>query len=117
MSPSFLGPPTELDATPYQVFTGKGTLFEGPEGRSLAGQDLLSGPNANTILVVEAEQRVPWTKPEDLPYDPDKPLPKLGAPDEGGFFAVCADSSVHFFEKDADVKELRRLILWKTAEK
>ena len=33
---------------------------------------------ANTILVVEAAEAVPWTKPEDLEYDPNGPLPKLG---------------------------------------
>ena len=27
---------------------------------------------------VEAAKAVPWTKPEDVPYDPKGPLPKLG---------------------------------------
>ncbi len=48
-------------------------------------------------MVVEAAQGVPWTKPEDLPYDSDKPLPKLGGLFEGGFNAAFCDGSVRFF--------------------
>ena len=31
----------------------------------------------STLLVVEAGKPVPWTKPEDLAFDPDQPLPDL----------------------------------------
>ena len=28
--------------------------------------------------MVEAKRDIPWTKPEDIPFDVDKELPKLG---------------------------------------
>lgn len=58
--------------TLYQVFTGAGTAFDSPEGVSSFNL------NPETILVVEAGEGVPWTKPEDLPYAADRPLPPLG---------------------------------------
>jgi hypothetical protein len=33
---------------------------------------------SNTIMVVEASDGVPWTKPADLKFEPGNPLPKLG---------------------------------------
>ena len=35
-----------------------------------------------------------WTKPDDLPYDADKALPKLGGMFEGDFHVAMADGSV-----------------------
>jgi hypothetical protein len=57
--------------TKYQVFVGRGTAFEDlPRGIRLT--DFPDG-TANTLLVVEAANGVPWTKPEDLPFDPNGP--------------------------------------------
>ena len=55
-----------------------------------------------TILVVEAgrEKAVPWTKPEDLPFDPANPLAALGQIPAEGFLAAMADGSVHRFKVD-----------------
>jgi prepilin-type processing-associated H-X9-DG protein len=62
--------------TLYRVFVGPGTVFE---GRALTLTDITQADGtAYTILVVEAGEPVPWTKPEELTYDPDKPLPPLG---------------------------------------
>src|SRR4051794_23132584 len=49
-----------------------------------------------TLMVVEAARPVPWTKPEDVPYDGGKPLPKLGGPFDDGFYAALAEGSVRF---------------------
>jgi hypothetical protein len=61
--------------TRYQVFVGPGTAFERP---GLTWTDFPDG-RENTLLVVEAGEPVPWSKPADLPYDPTSPLPLLGA--------------------------------------
>jgi Protein of unknown function (DUF1559) len=59
----------------YQVFVGPGTAFE-PGAKVSISRDI---PYAETtVLVVEAGNAVPWTKPEDLVYDPNGPLPSLG---------------------------------------
>ena len=59
----------------YFVLTGKGTMFSGKEG--IKFQDITGG-TSNTIMIVEANRDIPWTKPEDIDYDPSQPLPKLG---------------------------------------
>jgi hypothetical protein len=61
--------------THYQVFVGPGTAFE-KDG--LWRGDFPDGLE-NTLFVIEAPHAVPWTKPVDLAYGPDKPLPSLEA--------------------------------------
>jgi hypothetical protein len=89
----FDGKPTsEPDTTFYQVFTGKHTAFESLEGEPL--EDFTDG-TGNTFLIVEAGEAVPWTKPADLAYSPDHPLPKFGGIlRDGPFRAALADGSV-----------------------
>jgi RNA polymerase sigma factor (sigma-70 family) len=101
------GPDREKGLTFYQVFVGKGTVFEGNTGIRLL--DIRDG-TSNTILAVEAANAVPWTKPEDLPYSADKPLPKLGGMFKGGFNVLLADGSVHFVKKKFDEKLMRLAI-------
>lgn len=70
------------NTTYFQALVGKGTAFE-PGARLQIPRDFPDGA-ANTILIIEAWQPVPWTKPEDVPFDPDGPLPKLGGIVGGG---------------------------------
>ncbi len=100
-------PDTVTTATSYVVLTGKETIFSGKEGvRTGAITDGL----ANTILVVEAKNDIPWTKPIDLEYDAKKPLPKFGGYFPEGFNAAFADGSVHFFAPAIAEKTLRAMI-------
>jgi hypothetical protein len=91
----------------YQGFAGPGTVFGDAKGITMA--QIRDGAS-NTIMVVEAGEAVHWTKPEDLPYDPQKPLPRLGAFPADGFHAVLCDGSVHLLRRDADPMTLRRAI-------
>jgi hypothetical protein len=79
-------------ATYFQVFVGHRAAFEGRDGVPCPG-GFSDGPG-NTILIVEAAQAVPWTKPADLAYFPDAPLPPLGAVSPTFFVAAMADGSV-----------------------
>jgi hypothetical protein len=99
-------------ATRFRVFSGKGAAFEGTEGIPL--KDFTDGA-ATTILIVEANRLVPWTKPDLLPYLPDRPIPRLGEK-EDGFHAAFADGSVRFL-KEPDEKTLRALITRNGGEK
>ena len=66
---------------------------------------------SNTILLVEAGEAVPWTKPADLSYDPRRPLPRFGSGAfEDGFFAATADCGIFFVEKSLPEKTLRGAI-------
>jgi Protein of unknown function (DUF1559) len=65
-------PPPQPSMTYYRFITGRRTALE-RDGLMLAdAKDRL------TVLMVEAGDAVPWTKPEEWEYDPEKPLPPLG---------------------------------------
>jgi hypothetical protein len=53
---------------------------------------------------------VPWTKPADLPFLADKPLPKLGGMFKDGFHVASADGAVFFVPRRFNEKTLRALI-------
>jgi hypothetical protein len=95
-------------ATYYQVFTGAGAGFQ--DGRRLRYPDDFPDGCHNTFAVVEAGSSVPWSKPEDIPYSADKPVPQLGGLFDGIFNGVMFDISVMTFKKDADPKLLRAAI-------
>ena len=97
----------EPNTTFYRVFVGNGAAFEGKEGLRIA--EFTDG-TSNTILVAEAGDAVPWTKPDELPYDPNKPLPKLGGIFPEGSNAAFADGSVHFLKRTLSDKTLHALI-------
>src|SRR5205085_12491632 len=63
--------------TYYKVFTGKNAMFD--HSRKLTLRKIPAGVDS-TIMLIEAGDPVPWTKPDDIPFDPDKPLPKLVGP-------------------------------------
>ena len=46
---------------------------------------------STTFLNVDAGKPVPWSKPEDLAFDPAEPLPDLKGIFRDGFFACMAD--------------------------
>ena len=103
----------EPGMTFFQVFTGKGTVFEGKEGLKLT--DHLKGGSAS-FMIVEAGEPVVWTKPEDLAYDPKKPLPKLGRLSDEGFHATLTSlgpDRVQFIPRSTPEKKLRSMIQWR----
>jgi hypothetical protein len=100
--------PGVSQTTPFQVFTGPSTAFEdGPRAVSIAG---ITDGTSNTFMVVEARNEVPWTKPEDLPFDPTKPLPPLGAAGRSDFFALTCDGAVRRMPVTTDEKTLKGLV-------
>jgi RNA polymerase sigma factor (sigma-70 family) len=109
--PRIYAPPGKADAeagtTYYQVFVGPHAGFE--KHRALRLPDFLDG-TSNTILIVEAGSAVPWTKPEDLHYSADEPLPQLGGLFPDVFNAAFADGSVFALSKHGDQDALRKLI-------
>ncbi len=67
------------------------------------------GP-ANTILVVEAGSPVVWTKPEDVAYDPKKPVPRLGGQFASIIHVLTADGKVRALPRRLDERTLRAAI-------
>jgi Protein of unknown function (DUF1559)/BlaR1 peptidase M56 len=132
------GPSSHINAS-YFVFTGKGTaLSPSPDAGAAGGGGMsaslkssapgskpapgagsgLSHPTfmditdgtSNTILAVEAKRDVPWTKPEDIPFDPNGPVPELGNVSPNGFDAAFADGSVRFISKRVNPNVLKALL-------
>jgi beta-lactamase regulating signal transducer with metallopeptidase domain len=65
---------------------------------------------ANTIAIVEAKRDIPWTKPEDIQYDPKQPPPRLGGFFKGGFCIANGDSSARFLEEPIKDSALKAMI-------
>ncbi len=91
--------------THYQVLVGPGTAFERPDVKLRLGE--FPRGAAQTILAVEAADPVPWTKPQDLPYIADGPLPKVGLLGGKGFYALFADGTVRWIEPEERETVLR----------
>jgi Protein of unknown function (DUF1559) len=125
--PEVYAPPpgVETETEPYttfcQVLVGPGTAFEGDQGVPIPGA--FTNGTSNTLLLVEAGRAVPWTKPVDLPYAEDRPVPPLGGVFTGpvrfrlssagrtrGFHAATADGEVRFIRADVNEATLRRAI-------
>lgn len=74
-------------------------------------RDLTDG-TSNTILAVYAapEKSASWTKPDDLPFQPENPVAVLGEIPDDGFVALFWDSRVELLPKDMDPARLNSLI-------
>jgi hypothetical protein len=105
--------------THYQVVVGPGTAFE-KDG--LTWNDFPDG-RKNTILVVDAVEGVPWTKPADIAYDPNARMPVLGRTHYYSirfgrytlgarqvFTAAFADGAIHFIRIDKDQESMRGFV-------
>jgi hypothetical protein len=94
--------------THYRVFHGPGAAFEGKEGVNFPAG--FTDGSSQTILVVEAEEGVPWTKPDELPFDEKKDLPPLGLKGNDYFVVAMADGSVHVVRKSISKETLKAAI-------
>ena len=69
---------------------------------------------ANTLLVVETDSGIPWTKPEDLPFTDQgiaRAIDKTKSPHKKkGIWVSRADGSTHFLTPQEAKKNLRKLI-------
>jgi hypothetical protein len=93
--------------TTIHVFVGRGTPFEDTELR--LDRDFPDG-RSNTFLIVEAGPPVPWTKPEEIPFDPDGPVPELEGVFKDGFRVVMADGSRRWVKKGTEPWAIRAAI-------
>jgi hypothetical protein len=105
--------------TYYQVFVGPGALFEGQ--RVLTLSEVTKGDGlSNTLLLADAAEAVPWTKPADLAFDPQGPLPMLNFQSPYTGAAVCwGDGRARRIRKpqnEAQLRVLRQLITWNGSE-
>jgi beta-lactamase regulating signal transducer with metallopeptidase domain len=93
----------------YYLLTGIGGIFQEEAAKKGTSFAAIRDGTSNTILAVEAIRDIPWTKPEDIPFDVDGPLPKLGGFDPQGFSAAFADGAVRIVSTSVDAKVLKAL--------
>jgi beta-lactamase regulating signal transducer with metallopeptidase domain len=107
---TFPGDEAGNTSSAYYALTGPETVMP-VDGKGVGFAQILDG-TSNTIALVEAKRDIPWTKPEDIPFDPAQPLPRLGGfqPESAGFTVGFADGSVRFIKDSINEVLLRALI-------
>jgi hypothetical protein len=112
-SPGSDGPSSRTN-TSYYVFAGETTALGSPAmpggKNSDATLSRITDGLSYTILAVESQANVPWTKPDDIPFDPGGPIPALGGLQPDGFIALLCDGSVRTIKKSIDPIVLKALI-------
>lgn len=100
------GGSTEPGMTHFQTVRGTDTIFPGKDPVQIAA---IRDGTSHTILIVEADKPVIWTKPDDFQYDPDNPMKGLGTLRREGFNAVFADGHSRRISPEIDPEMLRRM--------
>jgi hypothetical protein len=103
-SPNDAGLPPGM--THYLGVSGEKAFFTGKKGTRMA--DIKDG-SSNTIMTVEADKAVPWTKPDDFEYDENDPVKGLGGITPAGFVAGFVDGSVRIISSTIDANMLKAL--------
>ncbi len=90
--------------THMRLFIGKGAIFQ-PD-KNLTINEITDG-TSNTIMVVESTVPVPWTQPDELPFDAKGTLPPLGMPKNDYFIVMMADGSVRPIKKTLNPQKIK----------
>jgi hypothetical protein len=97
------GDPPDSADTRIVLLTGPHTAYLHAVGPRL--RDFTDGPS-HIILVLRAgrDRAVPWTKPQDIDFEPTTPVACLGKFDEPGFLFATADGAVHQLKSSVPAK-------------
>ncbi|MBI3412166.1 MAG: hypothetical protein HY040_27870 [Planctomycetes bacterium] len=93
-----------------QLITGPNTLYPDSRANPRIPKSFPDG-TSNTILIAEAGEPVPWSKPSDLMYNPNGPLPKLGALTPNIFAVALGDASVRTIDHRVTSEKTIRLAI------
>lgn len=97
---------TQKGDSDYFVVTGKGTLFEADApGR----RESVADAPGETMLVLQSNQHVPWTKPVDIETRADHNAVRPFRGHGKGFCAAFADGSVKIVSKETDAASVRAM--------
>lgn len=96
---AYLNPVTREDKThaSFYAITGEGTAFANNKGTT---QEQVTDGASRSLMVVETKLDIPWTKPEDIPYDAQGEPLELGGNFVGGFHALMCDGTIKYLAND-----------------
>jgi hypothetical protein len=98
------------DLEPFNPQVGRIVQLFQTRGAALSYPGAITDGCKFTILVAEAAEPVPWTKPADLSYSAKGPLPSLGNPARSTFTVVTAESVPHNVPAQVSEQSLRAAI-------
>jgi hypothetical protein len=101
-------PETKANETHYQALVGKGAAFDLIRGARFPA-DFQDG-TSNTIWVATAATAVPWTKPDDLAFDPQADMTRKLRFHAGVCPVGMADGSVRALSRSISPKTLSAAI-------
>jgi prepilin-type processing-associated H-X9-DG protein len=101
-------PSARSGKTNYQVVVGPSTIFTGRR-KGVHPQNVTDGTSM-TILVTEAAVTVPWSAPQDIPFDPNLALLGVGSRHPGGYNIAMADGSTRFLNSSLNLSVLGALL-------
>lgn len=106
--------------TRYRVFVGGGAVFDADPPRfggvgppqtarppSIVG---ITDGTSNTILAVEAADTVPWAQHNELKFDPNGPLPRLGRPGRDSFVVLLCDGSTRTVKQGFNQEIFKKMV-------
>lgn len=103
--PVFQAEDAESGMTDIFVLNGPDAIFNDGDNSTFGK---ITDGTSNTIWLVLLPRPIPWTKPEDIPFDVDKPLP-FDIPDEG-LIVSLADGSVQLIPQGTEEAEIKKAI-------
>jgi prepilin-type processing-associated H-X9-DG protein len=93
--------------THYRVFTGNDAFFDPIQGTKISQ---VADGTSNTLMVFEGSEGTPWTKPDEVEFDPKKLVKPLFLFTNGLCNVAFADGSVRTISEKVDEKIWRLLI-------
>ena len=98
-----IAPPDSVN-TSYFALVGKGTAFGDSKGISI---DETPGRLRQTVILIETNRDIPWTKPDDIEFTLNAELPRLGGIHPKLFWTVFGDGALRGFPLDFAPEKLR----------
>jgi Protein of unknown function (DUF1559)/Domain of unknown function (DUF4190) len=92
--------------TYYQVFVGPDTMFADPDHPANYKTSFAIKGTSQTVTIAEADNAVPWTKPEDIVFNPASP-PTFRGHWNGAFQVALADGSVRLVSTSVSPKTIK----------